>query len=152
MRGKVEAAILAMERNGITPACAGKSNQITPVSRRGEDHPRVCGEKRQIWYKMLCCGGSPPRVRGKGALSGGRAHLPWITPACAGKSLQQGGRSNIFWDHPRVCGEKGKRRRIEDRQRGSPPRVRGKVLHPLPVIDNYQDHPRVCGEKTKKSP
>ena len=41
----VEAAILAMERNGITPACAGKSNQITPVSRRGEDHPRVCGEK-----------------------------------------------------------------------------------------------------------
>ena len=24
VRGKVEAAILAMERNGITPACAGK--------------------------------------------------------------------------------------------------------------------------------
>ena len=126
MRGKVEAAILAMERNGITPACAGKSNQITPVSRRGEDHPRVCGEKRQIWYKMLCCGGSPPRVRGKVALSGGRAHLPWITPACAGKRLDA---LLVFFrcqDHPRVCGEKKMWILIKGGTLGSPPRVRGK--------------------------
>ena len=106
MRGKVEAAILAMERNGITPACAGKSNQITPVSRRGEDHPRVCGEKRQIWYKMLCCGGSPPRVRGKVLLHRHFHDKLGITPACAGKrgiTLLLG---LPYKDHPRVCGEK----------------------------------------------
>ena len=172
MRGKVEAAILAMERNGITPACAGKSNQITPVSRRGEDHPRVCGEKRQIWYKMLCCGGSPPRVRGKGALSGGRAHLPWITPACAGKRHTWFVLTTLSEDHPRVCGEKEETLKELQEADGSPPRVRGKAPAPSLMAGAHRitpacagksrtrrgapvafwDHPRVCGEKTKKSP
>ena len=167
MRGKVEAAILAMERNGITPACAGKSNQITPVSRRGEDHPRVCGEKRQIWYKMLCCGGSPPRVRGKGALSGGRAHLPWITPACAGKRPRLPFFDIFGGDHPRVCGEKARCTAGIFPVSGSPSRVRGKEnvdtykrrhsrITPAcagkscPFCRNWSscwDHPRVCGEK-----
>ena len=168
MRGKVEAAILAMERNGITPACAGKSNQITPVSRRGEDHPRVCGEKRQIWYKMLCCGGSPPRVRGKGALSGGRAHLPWITPACAGKRPRLPFFDIFGGDHPRVCGEKARCTAGIFPVSGSPSRVRGKEnvdtykrrhsritpacagKRQLALVTNVpnRDHPRVCGEKS----
>ena len=156
-----------MERNGITPACAGKSNQITPVSRRGEDHPRVCGEKRQIWYKMLCCGGSPPRVRGKVLLHRHFHDKLGITPACAGKRPTV---KNIFLlcgDHPRVCGEKLCHISHHIAPKGSPPRVRGKVETALGIFLSIRitpacagkrtgvksadcvrwDHPRVCGEK-----
>ena len=71
-----------------------------------------------------------------------------------------------------MCGEKYLNMMNEQREKGSPPRVRGKVIK----IDGYQialgitpacagksgleikiwmtqwDHPRVCGEKTKKIP
>ena len=48
-----------------------------------------------------------------------------ITPAYAGKSRTLSGLR--FWkrDHPRVCGEKHDVMYDPDRDRGSPPRVRG---------------------------
>ena len=71
------------------------------------------------------------------------------------------------WDHPRVCGEKFNQLPLEIRQKGSPPRVRGKVSYHMKgmaadritpacagkshqdrwVPDRPRDHPRVCGEK-----
>ena len=72
--------------------------------------------------------GSLPRVRGKGTpvLRGfGRTG---ITPACAGKRLRIGVRYAQRKDHPRVCGEKNLTLNYEDMQKGSPPRVRGKVF------------------------
>ena len=106
-------------------------------------------------------------MRGKVPAAPDAADFWRITPACAGKSLQQGGRSNIFWDHPRVCGEKyvGLAKNVLDK--GSPPRVRGKVLFAVKVLFQFgitpacagkrsarppghrspRDHPRVCGEK-----
>ena len=50
-------------------------------------------------------------------------------------------------DHPRVCGEKEYVDREQDAEKGSPPRVRGKVNLPTNVVDKRRDHPRVCGEK-----
>ena len=70
---------------GITPACAGKSQQGNRLMSWVWDHPRVCGEKRWKRRTSSCMAGSPPRVRGK-ARRGACSGLPgWITPACAGK-------------------------------------------------------------------
>ena len=92
-----------------------------------------------------------------------------ITPAYAGKSRTLSGLR--FWkrDHPRVCGEKHDVMYDPDRDRGSPPRVRGKVKNATGIdafsgitpacagkrfvwfglTPDGQDHPRVCGEKSK---
>ena len=72
-------------------------------------------------------------------------------------------------DHPRVCGEKFDMLPLEIRQKGSPPRMRGKVhkevgnklrlgitpacagkraQRPLPA-QTCGDHPRMCGEKIR---
>ena len=52
---------------GITPACAGKRLSRGRRSGLDRDHPRVCGEKRDIQLNLAIQAGSPPRVRGKGA-------------------------------------------------------------------------------------
>ena len=71
------------------------------------------------------------------------------------------------WDHPRVCGEKRNSGKIIEFRKGSPPRMRGKVLSfansptSSGITPAYagkslvdwrrehaeRDHPRVCGEK-----
>ena len=86
MRGKGLLLGSLLFRPGITPAYAGKSNQAGAVLHKGQDHPRLCGEKPP-WGGFLCCyEGSPPPMRGKGpAVVGGRAFFG-ITPAYAGKS------------------------------------------------------------------
>ena len=127
VRGKVTISDTAEQKQRITPAFAGKSILPKASRRICRDHPRVCGEKRQIWYKMLCCGGSPPRVRGKVLLHRHSHDKLGITPACAGKSFHQRNLRLVDGDHPRVCGEKPSPINGQRYARGSPPRVRGKV-------------------------
>ena len=111
--------------------------------------------------------GSPPRMRGKVLVDGGKYKDARITPAHAGKRSLRSTQANSFRDHPRACGEKlqlcGRSRFC----RGSPPRTRGKDLQEaLRLIkqritpahagkrSSYvrfgffaRDHPRACGEK-----
>ena len=170
VRGK-ETALRNLSRNmGITPACAGKS--ILPSATRWprRDHPRVCGEKRDISGNRGNRRGSPPRVRGKGRRPARFFAHSGITPACAGKRQRFSSRCECRGDHPRVCGEKFLMPTIVYYGQGSPPRVRGKgsghallalligitpacagkrdVLHL--THDFTGDHPRVCGEKGVK--
>ena len=111
--------------------------------------------------------GSPPRMRGKERAGLHAGRHPRITPAYAGKRIKLRKRHSICGDHPRVCGEKFSSVMRQTSRRGSPPRVRGKELHPVCVggthgitpacagksfRDNLvsrqlQDHPCVCGEK-----
>ena len=128
MRGKVCLRLRVHLVVRITPACAGKSSSNPVHQRFREDHPRVCGEKKNGKIYDGKALGSPPRVRGKAArlplvLSGAR-----ITPACAGKRAPNSKHPPVAEDHPRVCGEKEYLiyRKLFDE--GSPPRVRGKVL------------------------
>ena len=128
----------------------------------------MCGEKTAYQAQAGCNQGSPPRMRGKvtGNLYAGR-HLR-ITPACAGKRDLRSRFCPAGGDHPRVCGEKPERFFFIPKQLGSPPRVRGKVLHVVTLFDGAgitpacagkscppqaptftrQDHPRLCGEKS----
>ena len=86
--------------------------------------------------------------------------------------MEQGGIIRYTKDHPRVGGEKWRNLMNEQKEKGSPPRGRGKVAHPckcvvalgitpawagkrrthITPITNPWDHPRVGGEKTKKIP
>ena len=112
--------------------------------------------------------GSPPRVRGKDDRRRMSASEQRITPACAGKRVIPDTHRPCIRDHPRVCGEKIRVASPRITQRGSPPRVRGKVAERcytdcacgitpacagkrtrrLQMRQDERDHPRVCGEKS----
>ena len=90
---------------GITPACAGKTEDFVGNYDRSEDHPRVCGENRFVSVAAAPFIGSPPRVRGKRLREALKLTAAGITPACAGKTFVC---VMALWyreDHPRVCGE-----------------------------------------------
>ena len=128
MRGKGSRPIFPTGRLRITPAYAGKrpsgSGQIATM----RDHPRVCGEKL-VCRRLSCpCAGSPPRMRGKVRSSETGWMCTRITPAYAGKRPTGIARPIRQQDHPRVCGEKPVGRGSCRLYRGSPPRMRGKVL------------------------
>ena len=133
----------------ITPAWAGKSKLALCTPSCPTDHPRVGGEKlrfRAVPTREL---GSPPRGRGKAALTSWNGSRSRITPAWAGKSQ---------WAMTCYSG-----------QQGSPPRGRGKGIvgslhHALDGITpawagksiekpfqflSQLDHPRVGGEKPR---
>ena len=106
MRGKERFDAKQCDRNGITPAYAGKSLKTSWARTTKRDHPRVCGEKAcpdNIGSSFL---GSPPRMRGKVSLIGVTDTAPGITPAYAGKSPPSCPECPPMRDHPRVCGEK----------------------------------------------
>ena len=106
-------------------------------------------------------------MRGKGRRNGRAFPGNGITPAYAGKSGHAINPNVCGQDHPRVCGEKSPFSLFRPPHLGSPPRMRGKVVHffgahlPDGITPAYagkssqtaehpsimQDHPRVCGEK-----
>ena len=87
-RGKVEHQIARIAVPGITPACAGKSDAGYCTADGDGDHPRVRGEKFTCSSSARNCAGSPPRARGKVAISLLSRVSGGITPACAGKRLK----------------------------------------------------------------
>ena len=66
-------------------------------------------------------------MRGKVGHALASSSILGITPAYAGKSIVHLPFVLRVGDHPRVCGEKGRTGALDVVQRGSPPRMRGKV-------------------------
>ena len=126
MRGKDLSAGQLRRTQRITPAYAGKSAQITSLSRFLWDHPRLCGEKLDHQSQLKCMAGSPPPMRGKGQRRSASESLQGITPAYAGKSGHRSTTNFRRRDHPRLCGEKPKMRVLQMKVTGSPPPMRGK--------------------------
>ena len=71
---------------GITPARAGNSPRRSGWWRRPGDHPRACGEQKQLVPEWVQDKGSPPRVRGTVPLRFQPCFQFRITPARAGNS------------------------------------------------------------------
>ena len=109
VRGKEYIEKQCAAHGRITPACAGKRYGRTERTWNLQDHPRVCGEKEELYTGIFAEIGSPPRVRGKVVVPLSGAVPPRITPACAGKRRDAGWYRGTSQDHPRVCGEKRKR-------------------------------------------
>ena len=127
MRGKACSDIPCSSSAGITPAYAGKRACTTMATTQAKDHPRVCGEKQPVPRRACSVCGSPPRMRGKGVKQSNRRIRMGITPAYAGKRILSSQTHRHSRDHPRVCGEKIRVASPRITQRGSPPRMRGKV-------------------------
>ena len=73
-------------RQGITPACAGKTIPIIRVPWNRRDHPRMRGEDRTLVFGCVRSPGSPPHARGRPIEKLERERDTRITPACAGKT------------------------------------------------------------------
>ena len=172
VRGKVLKILYALRANGITPACAGKSEAGRSNAEQRQDHPRMCGEKDVTLLDDSHEKGSPPHVRGKGIHLATVLVDHGITPACAGKSVFVCFFGAKPEDHPRMCGEKSGLFWRQTGYAGSPPHVRGKAngtprrryssrITPACAGKRcrkprcwcrWWDHPRMCGEKPANSP
>ena len=147
MRGKVYSPSSPYITSGITPAYAGKRNEISFRWNGRKDHPRICGKSSQLrrWPGVMrdhprICGeksaltncllfplGSPPHMRGKAFLPTPAMVLSRITPAYAGKSKLSPNCIVVKRDHPRICGEKSQHIGARYIPKGSPPHMRGKA-------------------------
>ena len=115
-------------RNGLIPACAGKTPSILRSMGQRGAHPRVCGENLVTAVVKISRVGSSPRVRGK-PLGYLRAVIRrGLIPACAGKTTSEDVHYTVNGAHPRVCGENLSSDRNGLDLGGSSPRVRGKQL------------------------
>ena len=60
----------AARRRRITPACAGKTGQVTDLPESYGDHPRMRGEDETNLDQTTSNEGSPPHARGRPPRSG----------------------------------------------------------------------------------
>ena len=111
-------------------------------------------------------------MRGKRSTRTQVRAAPGITPAHAGKTVSFPAITSIVENHPRACGENGKSLERFRISRGSPPRMRGKLIPELAFNlagritpahagktrrSAYggvlrEDHPRACGENIFSHP
>ena len=85
VRGKDTLQRFLYQKDGITPACAGKRLPFFACTMCFRDHPRMCGEKSTRFFLAILLIGSPPHVRGKATSKRNVERRTRITPACAGK-------------------------------------------------------------------
>ena len=90
---------------GITPACAGNTNELSQKSPRIEDHPRLRGEYKAWNQKAKDHLGSPPLARGIPPDLDEIIYTHGITPACAGNTCHSTTLQRCEGDHPRLRGE-----------------------------------------------
>ena len=86
MRGKDNDDTTYSNGYRITPAYAGKRDNLHSIRSRPQDHPRLCGEKTVGSGTPRSPAGSPPPMRGKVPAAPVSAPAAGITPAYAGKS------------------------------------------------------------------
>ena len=166
MRGKLFRQLNLLFNLGITPADAGKTLHRYRRIFRFWDHPRGCGENIPQLIQAGITLGSPPRMRGKLRGTAFCHETRGITPADAGKTASFPCQRVIIQDHPRGCGENLPFESVVWKEKGSPPRMRGKPLYGGSVSSKSritpadagktrrccahrpksQDHPRGCGE------
>ena len=111
---------------GIIPACAGSTSYLAAIFHLPRDHPRMCGEHRNIIACICVSLGSSPHVRGAQKHCRHRRGVPGIIPVCAGSTIRFYPECGGNGDHPRMCGE-----------------------HSLSLSTTQAlrwDHPRMCGE------
>ena len=125
-RGKPPSPLLRCSRDGITPACAGKTLHVALMDVANKDHPRLRGENVRPLENLVIFQGSPPLARGKLSADEWRLLEGRITPACAGKTRTTGWITRILRDHPRLRGENISIFGSSSSISGSPPLARGK--------------------------
>ena len=88
-------------RLGITPACAGTTDESDAVTVEDRS-PHVRGPRRRTTAQL---NQSDHRMCGDHKYS--KVRRPADHPACAGTTVWTIAVGVIFWDHPRMCGDHG---------------------------------------------
>ena len=171
VRGSPVGGLLARDRGGSIPACAGKPGRCPGSGAGRRVHPRVCGEADLLDALGKGVSGPSPRVRGSRPGWSPPSGRWGSIPACAGKPPRCRARHRHAGVHPRVCGEArpGSPRRSavpgpSPRVRGShaQPKRRGSAIGSIPACAGKPSarrrcrwlpgvHPRVCGEAVPRS-
>ena len=128
VRGKRSDSHRGRSRAGLIPARAGKTGGSVCRSRSPRAHPRACGENVASASEWGGTTGSSPRVRGKPSMKSAAILAHWLIPARAGKTTAASSAVSSGGAHPRACGENVRWTSQADREGGSSPRVRGKLL------------------------
>ena len=74
-------------KNGITPACAGRTLKSKKGDKYDKDHPRMCGKDYLLLNNLARNIGSPPHVREGHFDHSADFSMLRITPACAGRTV-----------------------------------------------------------------
>ena len=150
MRGKLESQLPELERQGITPAGAGKTKTNQRAAKHDENHPRRCGENLTTSPQNSASAGSPPQVRGKPQAARSFAQGTGITPAGAGKTALYAKWDGMEKDHPRRCGENPVLHDFRAVGTGSPPQVRGKPSPPFLLQNATRITPAGAGKTLRR--
>ena len=150
MRGKPLCKGRGRARGRITPAHAGKTFLIYLSNFMRTDHPRACGENRELSFAASMQRGSPPRMRGKPRKFERSASQIRITPAHAGKTTKAQRLLPMRSDHPRACGENNSLLEYFKEIGGSPPRMRGKLKDILLMTAFWRITPAHAGKTLRK--
>ena len=130
------------------------------------DHPRACGEHKQMLAPHEISEGSSPRLRGTLRTASCIRRRCGIIPALAGNTSVESSKRFPTGDHPRACGEHSMQETVGALSLGSSPRLRGTqparvharqsagIIPALagntPALTRSRsppwDHPRACGE------
>ena len=145
MRGTLAGTIPVDAVHGIIPAYAGNTVEVVCVVGHVRDHPRGCGEHRDLAAVAFAWLGSSPRMRG--TRDGWRVCgvQPGIIPAYAGNTAVPRNRLKSSRDHPRVCGEHPVQNSTALAKGGSSPRMRGTPVHVRPRARRHGIIPAYAG-------
>ena len=128
MRGKLRPVTARPSRIRIIPAHAGQTVSAVAQHNTLPDHPRACGANDHKRATHVCSSGSSPRMRGKRAGGKHDGRRVRIIPAHAGQTKSKRVRAFSMPDHPRACGANRPLDFNLKSERGSSPRMRGKLF------------------------
>ena len=128
MRGKLWQNRDFWLRLRIIPAHAGQTVSAVAQHNTLPDHPRACGANDHKRATHVCSSGSSPRMRGKRAGGKHDGRRVRIIPAHAGQTKSKRVRAFSMPDHPRACGANRPLDFNLKSERGSSPRMRGKLF------------------------
>ena len=133
VRGRLDVAAWVNVVFGLIPAGAGQTRPPSDRRRVLAAHPRGCGADLTLFVFLTQSIGSSPRVRGRRGRRSVEVRGHGLIPAGAGQTRDKHGQAGALGAHPRGCGADGTRPTTCTRQRGSSPRVRGRLR--IEVVD-----------------
>ena len=105
MRGAHTGRLRTDGRQGIIPADAGSTRQLSEAFSSRQDHPCGCGEHAYAQSLIVQGEGSSLRMRGAHGAGAGDLLPGRIIPADAGSTIDRHPHTEAGTDHPCGCGE-----------------------------------------------
>ena len=128
-RGRPGSTLQAQRAWRTTPARAGTTRLIPPLTPPGGDDPRAGGDDSKPARNSAMTRGRPPRGRGRRRMRGADGCGAGTTPARAGTTGKSRSSPPSRQDDPRAGGDDVTRSSPRSCRRGRPPRGRGRQCH-----------------------